>query len=217
MAVAVKSKTSGFVTKNNTLTSGITKQDSTQDIVTYLQHYSYDGIMWKVAFQTTTLLKSIAADAALAFGEHLFTLPTAVVKPIAATLVTTNLCPAGLSATAGEYGLGTVIGSGANATIGAVGATSENIMEGTTISNQVAATTLTMKLHNHPVLAFDHGAGTISSGTNPGAGVIDATAGTSKVFLNLASTWDQTAAESVAFSAKGVLYYMVLGADFGIE
>jgi hypothetical protein len=202
---------------NDTLTSGVLKQDNSKRILSKFEHYTYDNITYQLAFATNTLEVDIPSDAALAFGEHLWTWPSALVKVLAVTIRYTGLAPTGLSATAGEVGMGTTIGSGANATMGAVAAAAENIMEGTTLENHVAATTLTQDLHNHPVAGFDHGAGTNTSGTNPGAGLLDAAAGTLKSHINVASTWNQTSAENIAFSVQGVCTYVLLGSDFGTE
>lgn len=212
MSTALKPK-AAFCKANNTLTSGITITTNPQRIIQKFQHYTYDNILYKLVIETAVLRKA-TTNASLGWGEALFTFPAGVIKPLGVSMKTVSTSTGG-AATAGEYGLGTVIASGANATIGAVGATSENIMEGTMISNHVDGTALTMKLHNHPVAAFDHGAGSIASGVNVGAGVIDATAGTTKCFLNGASAFAATG--TIDLKAYVVLHYMFLGADFGVE
>lgn len=207
MAVTLKPKPV-YCSRNETLTSGITKLDSSLPILSEFQHYSYDNITYRLVVQTNTLVKAVAG-AALSFGEHLWTWPDAVIKVVGATVEFTGYGETGISATAGEVGLGTVIGSGANATLGAVGATSENIMEGKTIEDHVAVTTLTQYLAGAPVAGGDHGAGTNSSGTNPGTeGFLNATAGTLKSHLNVASTWAGTG--NTRFSAKIVCTYTIL-------
>lgn len=200
-----------MISLNDTLTSGITKSDPSLKICDLLAAYT-DGFTHKVYLRVNTLVKNIPADAALAFGEKIFSYPagTGLIQPLETHVKLTSLCPTGLSATAGEVGLGSVIGSGANATLGAVGATAEDIMEGTTLSNHVAATTLTSKKANRPVTFGDHGATTT-------VGLLDATSSAVSAHLNIASTWNQTAAENVTFSATIVHWFRVLGTDFGVE
>lgn len=210
MAVALK-PSAKFGKKSSALVSGITSTaDDKTKILSKFQTYSYDNILYRLAFSTVTFGKVIGSDAALGFGQDLFTLPTGIIAPLHTTLKMTSLAPTGLSATAGEVGLGTTVATGAIATLGAGSAAMENVMEGTTLANHVADTTLVSEVANTPVAAFDHGA----AGS---FGVIDATAGTSKVYLNLASTWNQTSTESVAFQVDGVFTFMVLGSDFGVE
>jgi hypothetical protein len=210
MSVALKPKAAFCTANGGTLTSGVTQQDPSAKFLSSFQHYSYDNILYKLSFATTTLVVNQPSDAALAFGEWVFTYPVGLVTPLVTHVQMTSLCPTGLSATAGEIGLGTTIGSGANATLGAVGAAAENVMEGTTISNHVAATTLVTKKFNVPTVGFDHGA-------TAAAHTIDATAGTSKVYVNVASTWNQTAAENVAWQVNVQHFYMFLGTNFGAE
>lgn len=207
MAVALKPPPV-FCTSNDTLTSGISKLDSSKPILAKFQHFSYDNMNYRLVVETNVLVKAVAG-AALAFGEHLWTWPDAVINVNGVTVEFTGYSETGISATAGEVGMGTVVGSGANATLGAVGATSENIMEGKTIENHVAVTTLTQYLAGAPVAGGDHGAGTNTSGTNPGTeGFLNGTAGTLKAFLNLASTWGGTG--NTRFSAKITCDYTVL-------
>jgi len=198
----------GAVSVNDTLTSGVSKSDPSLPIVAKIDTQTADGIKFKTTVQTNTLLVNQPADAALAFGEHLFTYPLGFILPEFTIMQMTSLCPTGLSATAGEIGAGSVIASGANATIGAVGATSENIMEGTTISNHVAGTTLTSSKFNFPVAYGDHGA-------TAAATLLDGTSTAIKFHANVASTWNQTAAENVAFSFKIIHIWNYLGSAYG--
>lgn len=218
MAFATKVKPALYCQAATAASTGITVTNvPAVNICTKFDHYSYDGIKYRLAVSTANFRKNIPADAALGFGQKLFVWPSAVIRIDSVQMKTTSLCATGLSATAGEFSLGTVIGSGANATSGALGATAEDILEGLTISNHVAATTLTMKLAGTPVANFDHGAGTISSGANVAGGILNATAGTLACHLNMFSTWDQTAAENVDFQANIILTYTILGSDFGVE
>lgn len=199
-----------YVTLNDTLTSGITKQDPSKRISEQLDFF-VEGREATLYLRVNTLLKTIGSDAALAFGEHVFSYPAGLglVQPLYTTVKLTSLCPSGLSATAGEVGLGSLIASGANATLGAVGATAENIMEGTTLANHVATTTLVSEVGNSQVAFGDHGA----AGS---FGILDASSAEVKAHLNLASTWNQTATEAVAFGATIVHRFRVLSSDFGV-
>lgn len=210
MAVALK-VVPQFCQAATAASSGITVTGTpATNIVTKFDHYSRDNMLYRLVINTNTFTTNIPSDAALAFGQKLFTYPSAIIQPLGTTIKMTSTCATGLSATAGEIGLGTTIGSGANATLGAVAAGAENVMEGTTISNHVAATTLTSNKAGVPVVAFDHGA-------TGSYGIIDATAGTSVVYANVASTWDQTAAEDVTWQMNIVHHYLVLGLGFGTE
>ncbi len=197
------------ISLNDTLTSGITKSDSTKKISELLDFYS-NGDMCRAYIRVNTLKKTIPSDAALAFGEHIASFPagTGIVVPVFAHVKLTSLCPTGLSATAGEVGLGSLIGSGANADLGSVGETAENIMGGTTLSNHVAATTLISEKANVP--------GDITYSATQPASILDASSSAVKIHLNLASTWNQTATEVFTFGADIVLDFRVVGSDFGV-
>jgi len=190
--------------------TGITITDTPQLVTTKFQHYTNDGITYRLVINTGGLRANAASDAALGVGQKLFVWPSAIISPVFTQIKMTSLAPTGLSATGGEIGLGTVIASGANATLGAVGATSEDIMGGTTISNHVATTTLVSKKANTP--------GGLKAYTEVlPTNAIDCSAGTVGCFFNFATTWDQTSAENFAFQANIIITYMVLGSDFGVE
>jgi hypothetical protein len=195
---------------NNTLTSGITKADYSRPISEILS-FSVENGEAVLYLRVNTLSKATASDAALGFGEKVFSYPSGLglVQPLYTSVKLTSLCPTGLSATAGEVGLGTAVATGAIATLGAGSATMENIMEGTTLSNHVAATTLVSEKANLPVAFGDHGAA--------GAfGLLDASSSAVAAYLNIASTFNQTAAESITFSATIVHRFRVLSSDFGV-
>jgi hypothetical protein len=196
-----------------TLSTGIVKSDSSKRVWEKFQVYSGDGILFKLVARSNTLLKDIAADAAEGFGQKLVdNLPAGLYFPLHTSVELTTLGPTGLSATAGEVSVGTTLGTGANATAGAQAAGAEDWMEGTTLSNNVAGTALVSEKGGFGPTAFDHGA------TTPGgAGRVDATAGTVDLHVNLFSTWNQTAAEDLAFSLKLNSIFLFIGADFGIE
>jgi len=191
-----------WLTANDTLTSGITKADPSLPIAKIEEQWSVDGIRYRTRIRVNGLSKTIGSDAALAFGEHIATFPTGLIRPVGGNVVLSSLCPTGLSATAGEVGLGTTVASGAVAVLGGtVGF--ENLMEGTTIANHVAATALTSRKANGSVVAGTQGA--------TGPSIIDGSGTAAKVHLNLASTWNQTSTEAVTFSAVVLLDWEFVG------
>jgi hypothetical protein len=191
-----------WVSANDTLTSGITKADPSLPIATVLEQFSPDGIRYRTKIRVNNLKKAIAADAALGFGEQIASFPLGIIRPVGGYIALTSTCATGLSATAGEIGLGSTIASGAIATLGAGSAAMENLMEGTTISNHVAATALVSRKANNAVA---------NAGAAFGTAVLDGTATAAKIHLNIASTWDQTAAESVTFGGLVILDWVYLG------
>ena len=199
-----------YVKLNDTLTSGITKADYSKPISELLGLYVKDREV-TVYLRVNNLLVNIPSDAALGFGEHVFSYPSGIglVRSLFTSVRITGSAPTGLSATAGEVGMGSVVASGANATLGAVGATSEDIMEGTTLANHVAATPLTIEEANTSVAYGDHGAAGMF-------GVLDASASDVKAYLNIASTWNQTSAENYTFGGTLVHKFEVLCSDFGV-
>ncbi len=200
-------KPNKLLTLNNTLTSGITLATPDTNISKLLSLTSADGVNYTAKIRVNNLKKAISADAALAFGEHIVTFPLGLIRPNWTSLYLSSTCATGLSATAGEVGLGTVIGSGAVAVLSGT-STFIDIMEGCTLENHVAATELVTRKRNSPVAFGDHGvAGNY--------GVLDGSATAKKCFLNLASTWNQTAAESVTFGGIITINYDYMGT--GVE
>lgn len=195
------------LTLNQTLTSGITLSAGSTLSAQTFSYGKMPGVLYdRITFGVSgTLTKNIPSDAALAFGEHLATFPAGYVKPLGCSVYVLGSCPTGLSATAGEVGVGTTIASGAVATLGGTPAF-ENLMEGTTIANHVAATPLSIYKANDPIIAGTHSA-TVGSGA-----VLDARAGTTKIHINIASTWDQTATENYSFSGYVDIFWQYLGA-----
>ena len=98
--------------------------------------FSADGINFTTILTLTGVVITIGDTAALSMGALIYTLPAGDVAIEAAAI------SVGLTLTTGtpttdtpEVGLGTVIGSGANATLGAVGTTAEDIMEGVVMAD----------------------------------------------------------------------------------
>lgn len=191
-----------FLVANDTLTSGITKVNPALPIAEVLEQVSADGIRYRTKIRVNGLSKAISADAALGFGEHIASFPLGRIQPVGGYVSMVSTTATGLSATAGEVGLGTVIASGAVATLGGT-ATFENIMEGTTLSNHVAATALTSRKANRAPVA--------GTAATDGVLVLDGSGTAAKIHLNLASTWDQTAAEAVTFSALVFVDWLYVG------
>ena len=79
----------------------------------------------ELTFTKTTTI----AGAALADGARCYTFPAKRVSILALQIDATLTAP--VDTTTPEIGAGTLIGSGANATLGAVGATAEDLIEGT--------------------------------------------------------------------------------------
>jgi hypothetical protein len=127
-------------------------------------------------------------NADLAIGAKVYTFPAGTIVALEASIVGTFDQASHGTITDGECGLGTVIGSTAVDTLGEVGATSENILEGDigVLSTYVLGTTV--------VQAADRCGAAVQSLTILSASVHD-------VFLNLAATWPNiAAAEAVTFT-----------------
>jgi hypothetical protein len=191
-----------WLSVNDTLTSGITKSDPSLPIARIEEQWSPDGIKFRTKIRVNNLKKAISADAALGFGEHIASFPVGLIRPVGGYISLASTCATGLSATAGEIGLGTTIASGAVATLGGTAAF-EDLMEGTTISNHVAATELRSRKANDSVVAGTQGA--------TGPAILDGTSAAKKIHLNIASTWNQTAAESVTFGGVVFLDWEFVG------
>lgn len=186
-----------FLVANDTLTSGITKANPALPIASILEQQSSDGIRYRSIIRVNSLVKNIASDASLGFGEHIATFPSGLIRPVAGFVSMSSLCPTGLSATAGDVGLGTTIASGAVAVLGGT-AGFEDLMEGTTLANHVAATPLaSVKANLAPIQV-----GTTATHGNQ---ILDGSGTAKKIHLNIASAWNQTAAENFTFSALVVL------------
>lgn len=129
--------------------------------------------------------------AAKAGGAKILDLPAGFFSVLASRIegtLTTDV--ADLTSTAGELGLGTAAASGANATLGASGATHENILEGgqPALSNMTAGNDLTVL---------------VGDGVREPVGTF---ASAADVYLNIASTWGNVAAAAdVSIKAGAVI------------
>ena len=122
-------------------------------------------------------------------GQKLCDLPEGWIRPLGGWIKLNSTSGTATAGTAGEIGLGSTIGSGANATLGAVGAAAEDMMEGTTISNHVAVTALQSNKANDSVRSGTQGATPVA--------IYDGTATAMPVHFNIASTWDSTGGVTV--------------------
>ena len=177
----------GSATSGNTMvTAG--------DFASEITNYSVDGINFKSIISVKQFTKNISADAALAFGQKIAIFPKGIIK-VKDILLDANLStPTGLSSTAGEIGLGTVVGSGAVAVLSGT-ATFEDILTGQTMSNLVAGTP------NDETAQVDTD------------GILDGSGTAKSMFLNVASTWNQTAAEDVTIDATATVFWTFLGSS----
>lgn len=106
----------------------------------------------------STTLPAIAGGAALAVGKLLYTLPAGriVINSVAMSMAITQT-QAHINANTPDVGLGTTIGSGANALLSSVGAAAENLLTGQTAAD--CNGTATVKTVHAPVViaaADDH-------------------------------------------------------------
>jgi hypothetical protein len=135
---------------------------------------------------------TIGDNASLSMGALIYTLPAGACV-INSTYLSVGLTLAGTPTTdTPEIGLGTVIGSGANATLGAVGATSENIIEGAAMAN-IAGTAKVIQdipTANEPLFIAAGGAHTI--------------------YLNFADAWNDVNATAATASGTIVINWNFL-------
>ena len=150
----------------------------------------------RVRFDVRSQVNSIAADASEGFGIKIGVLPETELAIVASKLTIQLTAPSGLGSTAGEIGVGTVIGSGAVSVLSGT-ATFEDIVTGQTMTNLTKAGADTNDEYH----------------TVAGVTIVDATAGSVAAHLNIASVWDQTSAENLTVVGTVDLWYIDLG-DF---
>lgn len=133
----------------------------------------------------TNVLVGLTTGAALAGGVKLFDLPEAFLPTLARITGRLRLsaATATLSANA-ELGLGTALASGANATLGAFGATGENIVEGIAAGAIGAAATITI------------------DGYDDARTLVGSLGSKTSVYLNFASAASGTAGTNVVFTGQ---------------
>ena len=136
---------------------------------------------------TLTISKTAAFasgdNASLAAGYLLYTLPAGAIA-VTAAYMSVGLTNAEHAVETPDVGIGTLIGSGANATLGAVGPTAENIITGQTAGG--CAGTATVKTIVDQPLAIESG-------------------GSHAVYLNAACAWANTAGAALNVDVAGTV------------
>ncbi len=121
----------------------------------------------------------VTGPTSLSFGSKIYDFPLGQIKCTGGTITFTIAAPT-ITITP-EVGIGTIIGTGANATLAAVGATAEDVLDGTATS---AITTAGTK--EEYAFAAE-------------AGMLDGTVTAKDIFLNCAGAW--TVSENVTISS----------------
>jgi hypothetical protein len=156
----------------------------------------------KVKIKVNSFKHNIASDADLAFGQKIHSFPQGAVIPVAAKFELTLTAPDGLGMAVasddGEMALGSVIASGAVDELGGT-ATFEDLLAAPIALTALTKSGIDINTENHIVK------GSLA--------VYDGTATPLDVFLNIAGTWDQTAAENVTVDGYVTLFYIWLGDD----
>lgn len=153
----------------------------------------------KTRHRTVITLKSgvtvaSTGNAALGLGKSIYTFPNAKIAVRAASVDIKLTCSGGVvTADTPEVGLGSTIASGANATLGAVGAAVENIMEGKAAADV-----------NGTVFQNCVGYGAASTPFSAPNKVTSIAAGPT-VYLNIADTW--AGADTITMAGKIVLIW----------
>jgi hypothetical protein len=126
----------------NTTTAGIGAASGNATAVEYASGAHHTTILTLSSFAVGT-----SGDAAaLAIGALLYTFPAGIIQ-VKSSLISVGLTAAiSVTTDTPEIGLGTTQGSGANATLGAVAATAENIFEGTAVADVAGTVFLGTKL-----------------------------------------------------------------------
>lgn len=195
----------GFLELCDTLDTSVTKSDNSLPIVkagSYREVGERGSYMRTSILELNTLIIAEGGAAAKAFGQKIATFPIGRIVPIGGEIALTLVTAATTVSATWEVGLGSVIGSGANATLGAVGATSEDIMEGTSDTTDITTTAISKVKSNAGVLLGTQGA------TAPS--VIDGSSTAVPLYFNIAGTWG--AAENLTISnVKVTVHWLYMG------
>lgn len=175
------------ITLNNTMTGNVVMTTAGQSLVSSCNDVCTDGVNHVTTLRLNSFYRPITADADLAFGQKLFTFPSRVIQPLGGWARFSMNCPTGLSTTAGEVALGTVVGAGAVSVLTGTG-TFNNLLKAETLTTVAANTTETQTLLS---------AGGVAGVTEPLDGITSALS----AFFNIASAWNQTSSENVTFSS----------------
>lgn len=149
-----------------------------------------DGIMHKTVLTIDEFTQAVAG-AALAFGKKLYDFPEGLIRvfnyviDITVTGATSTDTP--------EVGLGTATGTGANATLGAVGATAEDIADGTAMG----------------AIASTGKAYQASGAAEADAASLDGHTTAKDLYLNFADTW--TVSEDLTISGTVTILWAHIG------
>lgn len=134
-------------------------------------------------------------NASLALGARFYTFPAGVIVVENATLTGTLNAAISIKTDTPDVAIGTVVGSGANAVVSAVGATSENVLGGITAAS------------------VNNGAVGGSSVTGAGSLIplFITAAGVHDLYLNVAAAWtDVAAAGAVTFTGVITLRWRIV-------
>ena len=130
-------------------------------------------------------------------GQAIYTFPEGFILPVAARIVMSTTTGAATSTVAGEVGLGTTVASGAVSVLSGTAAF-QNILDGKTLSNQVASTALATSVTD------------AAGGTSGTQAAIDGSATAATVYLNHASAYTGTAGLTLN-SATVTIWWIDLG------
>lgn len=146
-----------------------------------------DGIRHVTRLTLASFAVGTSGDnASKAIGAVIYTLPTGAIAITRTTMDVALTLADAVQTDTPEIGIGNVVASGVNATLGAVGATSENVFEGEAVAD-VAGT------------SFRNGKAPLN-----GTGCVIRTGDAHALYLNVADGWaDLTAASAV--TATGVI------------
>ncbi len=160
-------------------------------VAEYGDGYNHTTVLTLSAFS----IGNSADDASLALGKLIYTFPTGVICVNSAALAVGVTIADAVKTDTPEIGLGTVIGSGANATLGDVGATAENILEGAATADCNG----TVKL--------------ISDFPTANTPLIIPAASAHTVYFNISDGWaDLTAASALTATGTIIIQWNYLGA-----
>ncbi len=146
---------------------------------------TFDGSLYTTVLDVTAfpIMATIGDNASLAGGALLYTLPAGDILIEGGVLVGTVNAEASVQTDTPEIGVGTVVGSGANATLGAVGATCENVLG--------------------PFVAASVNDGAVSGANATTGPFIQASASVRTLYLNAADGWADRDAGTVPLTFTG--------------
>ena len=154
-----------------------------------------DGRLHTTVLTLSSIAYTIGDNAALAIGAAIYTFPAgAIAVDYAYISVALSATDAANQADTPEVGVGTTQGSGANATLGAVGAGAENIVEGVAVADANGTAKVVSDLPN-------------GATETP---LLIATGDSHIAYLNYADTWADGTDQSATASGTVVLKWTFL-------